>query len=242
MRMSGLHSRVDPQSRAPGAARGHGAERSDHCSNPTWRRPIRVQHKIAIRFRPLALPRLDRSGSDADAAGHNQRGGTLWGEADGAQTSAHGRQLGHGPKQGAGPAGAHRSPPAARPAGCGCVLGQHAANGGGSGRGRFLVTGLGGGVPRCACSDPAGSPAASAAACPCHACPTSAAWDARIAGAKAGWKFAWQTMVRELAPQDDSGQYVRQQAAFQARIGTPDFPVGGTPFAQPSSRLHEGCP
>lgn len=45
------------------------------------------------------------------------------------------------------------------------------------------------------------------------------------AAAKTGWKLAWQTMVRELAPQDSSGQYTRPQATFKHRIGDPGFPV-----------------
>lgn len=32
-------------------------------------------------------------------------------------------------------------------------------------------------------------------------------------------------MVRELAPQDSSGQYARQAATFTNNIGDPGFPV-----------------
>jgi hypothetical protein len=46
------------------------------------------------------------------------------------------------------------------------------------------------------------------------------------AGAKAGWRLAWETMVRELAPQDSSGSYTRPANAFNERIGSPCFPVG----------------
>ena len=45
------------------------------------------------------------------------------------------------------------------------------------------------------------------------------------AGVMEGWKLAWQVMVRELAPQDRSGSYVRQSYTFQAR----DIKVGGHP-------------
>ena len=36
-------------------------------------------------------------------------------------------------------------------------------------------------------------------------------------GAKEGWKLGWQTLVRELAPQDKSGAYVRQSYSFVTR-------------------------
>ena len=43
---------------------------------------------------------------------------------------------------------------------------------------------------------------------PCRWCPCTAT------GAKEGWKLGWQTLVRELAPQDKSGAYVRQSYSF----------------------------
>jgi hypothetical protein len=46
-----------------------------------------------------------------------------------------------------------------------------------------------------------------------------------FAGAKTGWRLAWETMVRELAPQDSSGSYTRPANAFNERIGAPGFPV-----------------
>jgi hypothetical protein len=45
------------------------------------------------------------------------------------------------------------------------------------------------------------------------------------AGAKTGWRLAWETMVRELAPQDSSGSYTRPANAFNERIGSPGFSV-----------------
>lgn len=42
--------------------------------------------------------------------------------------------------------------------------------------------------------------------------------------AKEGWKFAWQRMMAELAPQDKTGNYVRPSYSFQGQIGTPQFP------------------
>ena len=42
--------------------------------------------------------------------------------------------------------------------------------------------------------------------------------------AKETWKFAWQRMMAELAPQDKSGSYTRPTYNFQGRIGTPEFP------------------
>ena len=46
-----------------------------------------------------------------------------------------------------------------------------------------------------------------------------------FAGVKTGWKFAWQTMMKELAPQTADGSYSRPSYDFQARIGDPNFPV-----------------
>ncbi|KAF6254341.1 putative glutathione S-transferase [Scenedesmus sp. NREL 46B-D3] len=48
---------------------------------------------------------------------------------------------------------------------------------------------------------------------------------ALVTGAKAGWRLAWETMVRELAPQDSGGGYTRPANAFNERIGSPRFPV-----------------
>lgn len=44
-------------------------------------------------------------------------------------------------------------------------------------------------------------------------------------GAKSGWRLAWETMVRELAPQDQTGNYSRPSYAFDEQIGTAKFPV-----------------
>lgn len=46
-----------------------------------------------------------------------------------------------------------------------------------------------------------------------------------VTGAKAGWNLAWQTMVKELAPQDKTGSYSRPGYAFDNKIGSPQFPV-----------------
>jgi hypothetical protein len=48
---------------------------------------------------------------------------------------------------------------------------------------------------------------------------------ALVTGAKAGWNLAWQTMVKELAPQDRSGGYSRPSYAFDAQLGSLEFPV-----------------
>jgi hypothetical protein len=37
--------------------------------------------------------------------------------------------------------------------------------------------------------------------------------------------MAWQTMVKELAPQDKTGSYNRPGYAFDNKIGSPQFPV-----------------
>ncbi len=37
-------------------------------------------------------------------------------------------------------------------------------------------------------------------------------------GVKEGWKAAWKVMVRELAPQDRTGAYVRQNCAFPLKL------------------------
>lgn len=46
-----------------------------------------------------------------------------------------------------------------------------------------------------------------------------------VKGAKGGWKLAWQTMMKELAPQTADGSYSRPSYSFQARIGDPNFPA-----------------
>mmetsp|Transcript_9457 Transcript_9457/g.18099 ORF Transcript_9457/g.18099 Transcript_9457/m.18099 type:complete len:388 (+) Transcript_9457:67-1230(+) len=45
-----------------------------------------------------------------------------------------------------------------------------------------------------------------------------------VQGAKEGWKFAWQRMMAELAPQDKGGNYQRPSYPFKGRLGTPQFP------------------
>lgn len=49
-------------------------------------------------------------------------------------------------------------------------------------------------------------------------------------GAKTGWRLAWETMVKELAPQDRSGAYARPAYAFDGQLGSPQFPV--RPYAR----------
>lgn len=44
-------------------------------------------------------------------------------------------------------------------------------------------------------------------------------------GVKNGWRFAWQTMMKELAPQTADGSYSRPSYDFQAQIGDANFPV-----------------
>ena len=43
-----------------------------------------------------------------------------------------------------------------------------------------------------------------------------------------GWKFAWTTLMRELAPQSKDGTYVRPSYAFQVRTESPVYPNDGT--------------
>lgn len=45
------------------------------------------------------------------------------------------------------------------------------------------------------------------------------------AGAKTGWRTAWQIMMRELAPQTKDGGYSRPQYTFTSQIGDANFPV-----------------
>lgn len=49
-----------------------------------------------------------------------------------------------------------------------------------------------------------------------------------VKGVKESWRFAWTTLVRELAPQSKDGSYKRPQYTFSGKIGTPAFPVGGS--------------
>jgi len=53
-----------------------------------------------------------------------------------------------------------------------------------------------------------------------------------VSAARAGWRLAWQTMVRELAPQRKDGAYVRPGYAFSARVGSASHPaVSGGRYA-----------
>lgn len=49
----------------------------------------------------------------------------------------------------------------------------------------------------------------------------------RAAGAKTGWRLAWLTLMRELAPQSKDGAFQRPSYAYAASIGDPGFPVSG---------------
>lgn len=45
-------------------------------------------------------------------------------------------------------------------------------------------------------------------------------------GVKNAWKLTWLTLMRELAPQSESGAFVRASYAFHHDIGTDSaFPV-----------------
>lgn len=46
-----------------------------------------------------------------------------------------------------------------------------------------------------------------------------------VSGVKAAWKAAWLTFMRELAPQDAEGAYVRPTYSFEGVLGSPDFPL-----------------
>jgi putative glutathione S-transferase len=46
------------------------------------------------------------------------------------------------------------------------------------------------------------------------------------AGAKAGWKLAWETMMKELAPQNRDGSYARPTYNLKGILGSDEFPVG----------------
>ena len=41
---------------------------------------------------------------------------------------------------------------------------------------------------------------------------------------KESWKFVWQRMMAELAPQDQTGSYTRPSYSFQGKIGSSTFP------------------
>lgn len=46
-----------------------------------------------------------------------------------------------------------------------------------------------------------------------------------LSGAKTGWTFAWETMMKELAPQTKDGSYARPTYNLKGVIGSPEFPV-----------------
>ena len=45
------------------------------------------------------------------------------------------------------------------------------------------------------------------------------------AGAKYGWRLAWETMMKELAPQTKDGSYARPTYNLKGVVGSPEFPV-----------------
>eukprot|EP00277_Geminigera_cryophila_P038194 CAMPEP_0173103842 /NCGR_PEP_ID=MMETSP1102-20130122/38699_1 /TAXON_ID=49646 /ORGANISM="Geminigera sp., Strain Caron Lab Isolate" /LENGTH=223 /DNA_ID=CAMNT_0013998871 /DNA_START=41 /DNA_END=709 /DNA_ORIENTATION=+ len=47
---------------------------------------------------------------------------------------------------------------------------------------------------------------------------------ALVKGVKTGWRLAWTTLMKELAPQSKDGDYVRPSYSFTGEIGTPTFP------------------
>ncbi len=47
---------------------------------------------------------------------------------------------------------------------------------------------------------------------------------ALVKGVKTGWRLAWTTLMRELAPQSKDGDYVRPSYGFTGEIGTAEFP------------------
>ncbi len=55
------------------------------------------------------------------------------------------------------------------------------------------------------------------------------------AGAKYGWRLAWETMMKELAPQTTDGSYARPTYNLKGVIGSPEFPVS------PLSPYHHDC-
>ncbi|KAK9916212.1 hypothetical protein WJX75_000127 [Coccomyxa subellipsoidea] len=46
-----------------------------------------------------------------------------------------------------------------------------------------------------------------------------------VKGAKMGWHFAWETMMKELAPQTKDGSYARPTYKLKGVIGSPEFPA-----------------
>lgn len=40
-----------------------------------------------------------------------------------------------------------------------------------------------------------------------------------------GWQFAWETMMKELAPQTKDGSYARPTYNLKGVIGSPELPV-----------------
>jgi len=47
---------------------------------------------------------------------------------------------------------------------------------------------------------------------------------ALVTTVKTGWRMAWVTLMRELAPQSKEGDYVRPSYGFKGEIGTSAFP------------------
>ena len=48
---------------------------------------------------------------------------------------------------------------------------------------------------------------------------------ALVSGVKTSWRFAWERMMAELAPQSKDGAYKRPKYAFGGSIGSSNFPV-----------------
>ncbi|CAL5225669.1 g8532 [Coccomyxa viridis] len=46
-----------------------------------------------------------------------------------------------------------------------------------------------------------------------------------VKGAKYGWRLAWETMMKELAPQTKDGSYARPTYNLKGVVGSPEFPV-----------------
>mmetsp|Transcript_5211 Transcript_5211/g.13129 ORF Transcript_5211/g.13129 Transcript_5211/m.13129 type:complete len:401 (+) Transcript_5211:34-1236(+) len=63
-----------------------------------------------------------------------------------------------------------------------------------------------------------------------------------VTGVKTGWKFAWTTLMRELAPQSEDGSYVRPKYTFQQTISSDP----GAKFPDEAGRYHlyagKACP
>ncbi len=62
-----------------------------------------------------------------------------------------------------------------------------------------------------------------------------------VAGVKEGWRLAWQTMVRELAPQSKDGAYTRPSYAFGGKLDTPQFPVSTCTNLRVRGRVNIAC-